>query len=102
MLVTTQSPFKAGLSHQLVVANSILDLIGNTPVLELKRTCRHLRLNGRLLAKLEHLNPGGSKKDRVALSMVRAARLDGRLAKGQVVVEVTSGNTGTGLAIVCQ
>jgi cysteine synthase A len=102
MLVTTQSPFKSGLSRQLVVANSILDLIGNTPVLELSQICRHLGLDGRLLAKLEHLNPGGSKKDRVALSMVRAARLDGRLKKGQAVVEVTSGNTGTGLAIVCQ
>ncbi len=82
-------------------ARSVLDLIGNTPVLELNRV-RHLwGLEGRLLAKLEHLNPGGSKKDRVALGMIRAARADGRLADGQPVVEVTSGNTGTGLAIVC-
>lgn len=83
-------------------AQSILDLIGNTPVLQLNRTCQLLGLDGRLLAKCEHLNPGGSKKDRVALSMVRAARADGRLADGQAVVEVTSGNTGTGLAIVCR
>ncbi len=83
------------------VAASILDLIGGTPVLSLDRVRRHLGLDGRLLAKLEHLNPGGSKKDRVALSMVWAARADGRLAEGQPVVEVTSGNTGTGLAIVC-
>ncbi len=83
------------------VAQSILDLIGNTPVLELNRAKQLLGLDGRLLAKLEHLNPGGSKKDRVALSMIRAARADGRLAEGQAVVEVTSGNTGTGLAIVC-
>ncbi len=83
------------------VARSVLDLIGNTPVLELERVRRHLGLSGRLLAKLEHLNPGGSKKDRVALSMIRAARADGRLVDGQPVVEVTSGNTGTGLAIVC-
>jgi cysteine synthase A len=102
MLVTTRSPFKSGLSQQLVVANSILDLIGNTPVLELQRVRRHLGLDGRLLAKLEHLNPGGSKKDRVALSMIRAAKQNGQLTKGQAVVEVTSGNTGTGLAIVCQ
>ncbi len=83
------------------IAASILDLIGGTPVMELDRVRRQLGLDGRLLAKLEHLNPGGSKKDRVALSMVRAARADGRLAEGQAVVEVTSGNTGTGLAIVC-
>ena len=83
-------------------ARSILDLIGQTPVLELNRVRADLGLDGRLLAKLEHLNPGGSKKDRVALSMIRAARTDGRLAEGQAVVEVTSGNTGTGLAIVCQ
>ena len=102
MLVTTPSPFKAGMSKQLVFANSILDLIGNTPVLELNRMQRHLKLSGRLLAKLEHLNPGGSKKDRVALTMIRQARQSGKLSAGQAVVEVTSGNTGTGLAIVCQ
>ena len=83
------------------LAQSILDLIGHTPVLELNRARADLGLDGRLLAKCEHLNPGGSKKDRVALSMIRAARADGRLAEGQPVVEVTSGNTGTGLAIVC-
>ena len=82
-------------------ARSVLDLIGNTPVLELNRVRELWALDGRLLAKLEHLNPGGSKKDRVALGMIRAARADGRLADGQPVVEVTSGNTGTGLAIVC-
>ena len=83
-------------------ARSILDLIGNTPVLELNRIKQKLGLEGRLLSKLENLNPGGSKKDRVALSMVRQALLDGKLASGQPLVEVTSGNTGTGLAIVCQ
>jgi cysteine synthase A len=102
MLVTTQSPSKAGASNQLVVANSVLDLIGNTPVLELERMRRQLCLSGRLLAKLEHLNPGGSKKDRVALAMIQGARQSRKLQAGQPVVEVTSGNTGTGLAIVCQ
>ena len=58
-------------------------------------------LAGRILAKLESLNPGGSKKDRVALEIVREARADGALRPGQAVVELTSGNTGTGLAIVC-
>jgi cysteine synthase A len=83
-------------------ARSILDLIGNTPVLELQRIKEKLGLEGRIFAKLELLNPGGSKKDRVALEIVRQAKLDGRLAPAQPVVEVTSGNTGTGLAIVCQ
>lgn len=84
------------------IAQSILDLIGNTPVMELHRLKAKLGLEGRLLAKLEHLNPGGSKKDRVALEIIRTATADGRLKPGQPVVEVTSGNTGTGLAIVCK
>lgn len=58
-------------------------------------------LNGRILAKLDYLNPGFSKKDRAALSIVEAARADGSLRPGQTVVELTSGNMGTGLAIVC-
>jgi cysteine synthase A len=81
---------------------SVLDLIGNTPMLELNQIKKHLNLDGRILAKLELFNPGGSKKDRVALSMVRQAKQSGKLAEGQPVVEVTSGNTGTGLAIVCR
>ena len=82
MLVTKPSPFKAGINNQLVVANSILDLIGNTPVLELHRMQKTLNLPGRLLAKLEHLNPGGSKKDRVAVTMIRQARQSCRLSAG--------------------
>ncbi len=73
--------------------------IGRTPVVELGRM-RDL-LGGRVLLKLELLNPGGSKKDRIALRMVDDALRDGRLRPGQAVVELTSGNTGTGLAIVC-
>jgi cysteine synthase A len=84
------------------LAHSVLDLIGNTPLLELQQIKKNLKLEGRLLAKLELFNPGGSKKDRVALSMVRHAKQTGKLADGQAVVEVTSGNTGTGLAIVCR
>ena len=85
-----------------LLPTSVLDLIGRTPVLELERVRRALGLEGRLIAKLEHLNPGGSKKDRIALSMIRAARAAGELAEGQPVVELTSGNTGAGLAIVCR
>jgi cysteine synthase len=82
--------------------HSVLDLIGNTPLLELHQVKKNLKLEGRILAKLELVNPGGSKKDRVALSMIRVAKANGKLAEGQPVVEVTSGNTGTGLAIVCR
>jgi cysteine synthase A len=81
---------------------SIVDAIGNTPLLELNRLAEHLDLDGRLLLKLEYLSPGFSKKDRIALEMVRVARADGSLRDGQPVVELTSGNTGTGLAIVCR
>jgi cysteine synthase A len=83
------------------LVDSILGAIGNTPMVELGRMVRRRGLDGRVLAKLEYLNPGSSKKDRVALEIVRRARADGRLQPGQAVVELTSGNTGTGLAIVC-
>jgi cysteine synthase A len=78
---------------------SALDAIGDTPLVELSRITRGL--DGRILAKLEYLNPGSSKKDRVALQIVEDAEANGSLAPGQTVVELTSGNTGTGLAIVC-
>src|SRR5947199_2825025 len=88
--------------HPPPLARSILDVIGNTPMLELSRCVAPRGLRGRLLAKLESLNPGSSKKDRIALEIVREARADGSLRPGQTVVEMTSGNTGTGLAIVCR
>lgn len=78
---------------------SVVEAIGETPLVELSRLCRDVP--GRILAKLEYLNPGHSKKDRIARQIVRDARADGSLAPGQPVVELTSGNTGTGLAIVC-
>jgi cysteine synthase A len=84
------------------IHQSVLELIGHTPVLELNRIKARYNLEGRILAKLELLNPGGSKKDRVALEIIRAGRESGKLSPGQPVVEVTSGNTGTGLAIVCR
>jgi cysteine synthase A len=73
--------------------------IGNTPAVELSRLTAGLR--GSIIAKLEFLNPGGSKKDRVARAMVDAALASGRVKTGDTILEVTSGNTGTGLAIVC-
>ena len=78
---------------------SAVEAIGDTPLVELSRLASNV--DGRILAKLEHLNPGFSKKDRIARQIIEDAEADGSLAPGQTVVELTSGNTGTGLAIVC-
>ncbi|MCX5658659.1 MAG: cysteine synthase family protein [Planctomycetota bacterium] len=83
------------------LASSIVDLIGNTPMVELGRSLRSRGLRGRVLVKLEYFSPGLSKKDRIAREMILQAKADGSLRDGQAVVELTSGNTGTGLAIVC-
>lgn len=80
---------------------SVLGAIGNTPAVWLDRMVAARGLEGRVLAKLDYLNPGFSKKDRAALGIIEAAELAGVLQPGQVVVELTSGNMGTGLAIVC-
>jgi cystathionine beta-synthase len=79
-------------------ADSLLDLVGDTPLVRLDRMARDI--SGQLLAKLEFLNPGGSVKDRPAITMIDAAEREGRLTKGGTIVEPTSGNTGVGLAIV--
>jgi cysteine synthase len=81
------------------IMSSVVEAIGATPLVELRRVTRGLE--GRLLAKLEYLNPGGSKKDRIACQIIEDAEADSSLKGGQPVVELTSGNTGTGLAIVC-
>jgi cystathionine beta-synthase len=80
------------------VAESLLDLIGHTPLVRLDRVGRDLSCH--LLAKLEFLNPGGSVKDRPARAMIEAAEVSGLLQPGGTIVEPTSGNTGVGLAIV--
>jgi cysteine synthase A len=79
--------------------DSVVGAIGGTPLVELRRLSESSR--GRVLAKLDYLNPGGSKKDRVARQIIEDAESSGALSPGQTVVELTSGNTGTGLAIVC-
>lgn len=80
-------------------AKSILETIGQTPLVELVRITANV--DGRILAKLEYLNPGLSKKDRAALRIIEEAEQTGDLRAGQTVIELTSGNMGTGLAIVC-
>ena len=80
------------------VTRSVVDLVGNTPLLQLHRTVP--AASARVLAKMESLNPGGSVKDRIALAMLQRAEQEGRLAPGSTIVEPTSGNTGIGLAVV--
>jgi cystathionine beta-synthase len=87
------------------VHDSLIELVGNTPLLRLRKVTR--RLPGEppgpaVLAKVEYFNPGGSVKDRIALRMVEAAEKSGELKPGGTIVEPTSGNTGIGLAIVAQ
>ena len=82
------------------VYSSIQDLIGGTPLLELKNTEQKEQLGARVLAKLEYFNPAGSVKDRVAKAMLDDAEAKGLLTKDSVIIEPTSGNTGIGLASV--
>jgi cysteine synthase len=84
---------------QEMILGSVVEAIGETPLVDLRRITRGL--DGRILAKLDYLNPGFSKKDRIARQIIEDAEGQGILAAGQTVVELTSGNTGTGLAIVC-
>lgn len=83
-----------------MIHQSITELIGSTPLLELSRLEEAYSLKGRLVAKMESQNPAGSAKDRVALSMIEAAERAGALTPGSVIIEPTSGNTGVGLAFV--
>jgi cysteine synthase A len=81
--------------------NSVVEAIGRTPLVRLDRLTRAHGVEGSILAKLDYLNPGFSKKDRAARGIIEEAERDGTLCPGQTVVELTSGNMGTGLAIVC-
>lgn len=82
------------------IYESLTELVGGTPLLEVKRIERSRDLKARLLVKIESFNPGGSVKDRVALAMIEDAERSGRLAPGVLIIEPTSGNTGIGLAWV--
>ena len=81
-------------------AQSLTDLIGSTPLLELNRFAAEKGLARPIIAKLEYFNPGGSAKDRIALAMIRQAEEDSTLRPGATIIEPTSGNTGVGLALV--
>jgi cysteine synthase A len=81
------------------IYDSICEVIGRTPIIRLKRIPGEH--SAEILVKLESMNPGGSVKDRIGLSMIEAAEREGRLKPGGTIVEATSGNTGIGLAMVC-
>lgn len=82
------------------IAKSMIDLIGNTPLLELTGTERELRLRARVIAKLEYLNPLRSVKDRTALALIERAERKGLIGERTTIIEPTSGNTGIGLAFI--
>ena len=82
------------------IVNSVLELVGDTPMVEVERLGRDAGAVARVVAKVELFNPAGSVKDRVALAMVERAEADGALRPGATIIEPTSGNTGVGLALV--
>ena len=84
----------------MALYKSILDLVGNTPLVELSHFSEANELNATILAKLEYFNPAGSVKDRIAKAIIEDAETTGKLKPGSVIIEPTSGNTGIGLAAI--
>ena len=80
------------------IYSSLTELIGHTPLLEVQRIAKAENLKAKVIVKIESFNPGGSVKDRAALSMIETAEKEGRLKPGSLIIEPTSGNTGIGLA----
>lgn len=80
------------------IANSVIDLIGQTPIVKLNKLQNENSAD--IYLKLEYFNPGSSVKDRIALAMIEAAEKSGDLKQGDTIIEPTSGNTGIGLAMV--
>jgi len=83
-----------------MIANNLTQLIGNTPLLEVANFNKKRNNKGRVIAKLEYFNPGGSVKDRIGYAMIQDAEEKGLLKEGSVIIEATSGNTGIALAYV--
>ena len=81
------------------IVKSIIDLVGNTPIVELVRLEKKYGLKARLCAKLEYFNPAGSAKDRIAKAMILDAISKGKIDRDSVIIEPTSGNTGIGRSV---
>lgn len=84
-----------------MIFDSVLDIIGKTPIVKLDKIVKKYGLKGEIYAKVEYYSPGLSKKDRIAKYIIEKAIREGKLREGQTVIEQTSGNTGIGLALVC-
>ncbi|MFM7064539.1 MAG: PLP-dependent cysteine synthase family protein, partial [Actinomycetes bacterium] len=84
----------------MTVYSSVLDLIGNTPIVDVSQLSPNPDV--RILGKMEGQNPAGSVKDRIALSMITEAEEDGTLSPGRTIIEPSSGNTGIAMAMICQ
>ncbi len=82
------------------IVDSLVELVGNTPLLRLKKYGQEVGVKAEVIAKLEYFNPAGSVKDRIACAMIKAAESEGLLTKESIIIEPTSGNTGIGLAFV--
>lgn len=82
------------------IYENVTELIGHTPLMEVKNLESESQLKAKVLVKLEYFNPAGSVKDRVALNMIEDAEKSGRIRPGATIIEPTSGNTGIGLASV--
>lgn len=82
------------------VYNNLSELVGKTPLVELKKLKKENNLVGKIIGKIEYFNPAGSVKDRIALAMIEKAEKEGKLDKDTVIIEPTSGNTGVGLAFI--
>ena len=85
--------------HGMKIKNSILDCVGNTPLIRINNITKDEGIECELLVKAEFLNPGGSVKDRIGRRMIVDAEKQGRIKKGDIIIEPTSGNTGVGLSM---
>ncbi len=83
------------------INNNVLELIGNTPMVYLKKYCEKHNTKGKIIAKIESFNPSGSVKDRASFEMIKQALADGIIKENATIIEPTSGNTGIGLSMVC-
>ena len=83
-----------------MLVKNLVELVGNTPLMELTKVEEKYALKGKIFAKIEYFNPAGSIKDRIAMQMILDAEADGKLKKGSTIIEPTSGNTGIGLSAI--
>ena len=83
-----------------MLVKNLVELVGNTPLMELTKVEEKYELKGKIFAKIEYFNPAGSIKDRIAMQMILDAEADGKLKKGSTIIEPTSGNTGIGLSAI--